>query len=199
MSVDPLDELHISLGLDCTLAYQLKKHNLRSFALPFDWANVKNISSLIDIINGNFFNFLKKEEWVQEPQSNKFFSFGTNDDNSISETKSLCRLSHRKYNIILPHEAINDTIDFEIFINKYSRRIERFANIFKLYSNIKIYVGVDKINDVDKQKLNDSIDKFSNYSNNFELIFIEYSKYICAGEFNWTREYIIFNDFFKNK
>ena len=202
------EEIHMSLGLDCTIAYQLKKHNLRLFALPFDWTKIKNISSLIDIIDNDFFNFLNPDELTLEVQSDKFFSIHSKS-NSNSKENSLIRIKHKRYNIFFPHEAISDTFntsDMKIFIDKYSRRIERFRNILQNKQNkqIKIYIGLDKISEKSKEnlkeKLKESLDRFSNYSNNFVLIFIEYSKYVTHINsnvfFDWKRDYIPFNEIF---
>lgn len=53
-----MDLIYVSLGLDCSLAHQLKEMKLRKFALPFDWIYTKNIHDIIILITNNFSNFL---------------------------------------------------------------------------------------------------------------------------------------------
>lgn len=199
MTENPLNDIHISLGLDCTLAYQLKNHNLRKFALPFDWSRIRSIKDLVEILDADFFNFLNPNEWIQEKQSDNFVSCYD------IQKKSKIRLKHKKYNIMYRHESIDDFLDLDMFLEKYSRRIDRFRNFMKNqsknksknYKKIYIYIGVDKINKTDYERLLNCITKNYNILN-FELILINYSEYKCEIEFNWKRDYINFADLFKN-
>ena len=194
MTENPLVHIHISLGLDCTLAYQLRNHNLREFALPFDWSRIRSIKDLIYILDSDFFNFLNPDEWIQEKQSDNFVSCYD------PQKKSLIRIRHKKFNIMYRHESIDDFLDMTLFLEKYSRRIDRFRdfmrNQIENYKKIYIYVGVDKINKTDYESLLNCISNYTDKIINFELILINYSVYKCEIEFNWKRDYINFTDLF---
>jgi len=186
------DVFHIPLGMDCTLAYQLNKHRLRRFALPFDWIKITNFDAIIKILNNSFFNFLNKDKWniiLQSPNFNYFDD--TNEDTCV---KSLLKLKHTDYKIILPHEAKNDVIDLDEIIIKYQRRIDRFNQIVKSNISKIIYVGIDKINDSDKKKLIQCLDNYGCI--NYKIKFIEYSKYPVIGDYSWHRDWIHWNDLF---
>ncbi len=77
-------------------------------------------------------------------------------------------------------------------------------NQIKNYKKIYIYVGVNKINKTDYDKLFNCISTYTNKSSssistNFKLIIINYSEYKCETEFNWKRDYINFRQIFINK
>ena len=49
----------INLGGDCQVTYQLRKHNLRPHALPFDWL-ITPFDSFYKLLEHNFDQFLEK-------------------------------------------------------------------------------------------------------------------------------------------
>ena len=147
-----MEKIYIPLGLDCSVAYQLSKHNHRQFALPFDWIYSKNILSIIKLINNKFSNFLPNESNLTKlNEIYEIIKINTNNFNLHNPNKNInkfskYKLKHKEYNIILPHEfeIINDkTIQF--FIDKYKRRIDRFyeLNNFEL-----IFIRLGTIKDI---------------------------------------------------
>ena len=51
-----LENIFIPIGIDCSVATILKKCNLRTFSLPFDW--VVSYNGVSDIISNKFSNYL---------------------------------------------------------------------------------------------------------------------------------------------
>ncbi len=139
MTDNPQEEFYVPLGLDCVLAYQLKKLELRKFSLPFDWISIKNIQVIIDILNDDFKSFIDKSNWLLEKQSSNFNFFEDNKEDFNSHQGddgkgvpfSLIRGSHKIHDLYLPHEAVNLEIDLDLVIEKYKRRIERFRDLLR--------------------------------------------------------------------
>ena len=159
------EEFYVPLGLDCVLAYQLKKLELRKFSLPFDWISIKNIQIIINILNDDFKSFIDKSNWLLEKQSSKFNFFednkedfkGLNGLDGKGGPFSLIRVIHKIYDLYLPHEAVNLEIDLDLVIEKYKRRIERFRDLLKNpLKKKKIFLGYYKKNKKDDKK-DDSI------------------------------------------
>ena len=48
--------MFISLGSNCSVAYNLNKFGIRTNAYPFDWANTK-MNQLISVLENNFLNY----------------------------------------------------------------------------------------------------------------------------------------------
>ena len=160
---------------------------------------INNINSLIDILNDSFFNFLNKDKWTIIKQSCNFNYIDDNDkiddnDNIVDNVKSLLKLKHSDYNILLPHEAKNDIIDLDEIIIKYKRRIIRFNDIIKSNKHKIIYVGINKINDLDKQKLIQCVNNYGCI--NYEIKFIEYFNYPLIGDYSWDKKWIPWNKIF---
>lgn len=118
------------------------------------------------------------------------------------ETESLSTLPERaaiskfsvilKNGLVLPHEC-TDIFDDQEFINKYTRRIERFQKIVKNNTIKKIFViSSDKKLDVSR------IEKIlNNYCSNFIILTINYSEYQSkCKDFEWTRSYIDWSSLF---
>ena len=172
--------IYVPIGIDCCIAYQLKKLNLRHFSLPLDWSYIKNISSVIEMFNDNFLSFLDISMYeIIKIKSN---NFSYNKTNEISQYK----LKHKKYNIILPHELKSlDANEIQLFINRYDRRIKR---LFELYNQptkiIFIRLGFTK-----ELKLLDELNNsLSKYFSNYELKFIDLSK--LEKTIDWKRNEI---------
>jgi hypothetical protein len=154
---------------------------------------INNINVLIDILNDSFFNFLNKDKWTIIKQSSNFNYFDDNIDD-IDDIKSLLKLKHNDYKIILPHEAKNDVIDLDEIIIKYSRRIDRFNKIIKSNVSKIIYVGINRINELDKEKLIKCLDDYG--CTNYEIKFIEYLNYSSIDDYSWHRDWIPWNELF---
>jgi calcineurin-like phosphoesterase family protein len=202
-----MNTIHISLGSDCAVAYNLRKLNLVSEAYPFDWIKCDKPSMICDCIDNEFSIFFPRNDLAKKAvlgkksieddslsetiffdnitqlkQSDNFMNF---DENIISKIK--LKLSN---NIILPHEAIGDKFDFDKYKEKYVRRIDRFNKIVRDFNIKKIFVRADnkKIKEEEKKNLLKSLDNYGCV--NYDLIFIDYSQYPVVGEFNWKREYM---------
>ena len=99
----------VSLGGNCSVAYQLDKLGLRHNSYPFDWCRIK-INKLIQVLNNNF-NFY--EDIIFKKKSFKH-------DNNI--------IVKNNYNIEFAHELINkyEIDNFKLILLK---RIELFKQL----------------------------------------------------------------------
>ena len=211
----------------------MKKFELRKFSLPFDWISIKNIHVIINILNDDFKSFIDKSNWLLQKQSSHFNFFQDNKEDFNAHTGldgkgvplSLIRVSHKIYDLYLPHEAVNYEIDLDLVIEKYKRRIERFRDLLKnpLHKK-KIFLGYnkkDKKDDKMKEKIN-QIDLHLEHEKdkiqieksllefgtvNFTLFIINYNDYnylIPKNDldpnfvFDWKRNYIDFQKIFSN-
>jgi hypothetical protein len=123
---------------------------------------------------------------------------------------SLIRVSHKIYDLYLPHEAVNLEIDLDVVIEKYKRRIERFRDLLKNpLDKKKIFLGYYKKNKKDdkddKIELEKTLLKFG--AVNFKLFIINYNDYDYLihkkdldfiSVFDWKRNYIDFQKIFRN-
>ena len=106
---------HISLGYNCSTAYNLKENNLRSFASPFDWIITFKMEDILRCIKSNFSGFLEKKFIFQDDVISKWYL-------------------NKKYNMLYGHDfGENDRfpIKFIGFKRKYKRRIRKFYNSIK--------------------------------------------------------------------
>jgi len=195
---------HISFGLDCTIAYQLQIHSLRSCSFPFDWMKIKDINTIIDILDNKFIDFLSIDNWSKDIKEDikedikDINIFNYIDDLIITENISNIKLKHKIHNILLPHESNNDICDLKEILNKYNRRINRFNNLMtnKDYKKI-IYIGLNKmINNNDKYKLYTTLNNYGCI--NYNVHFIIYSDYIIPTneKYSWHRNWIPWNNIF---
>ena len=197
----------------------MKKLELRKFSLPFDWISIKNIKVIIDILNDDFKSFIDKSNWLLQKQSSTFNFFQDEDEDNKKDIHgldgkgvplSLIRVSHKIYDLYLPHEAVNLEIDLDLVIEKYKRRIERFRDLLKNpLDKKKIFLGYYKKNKKDdkddKIELEKSLFKFG--AVNFKLFVINYNDYDYLipkkdldfiSVFDWKRNYIDFQKIFRN-
>jgi hypothetical protein len=192
-SLVQMKTIHISIGCDCAVAYQLRQRNLVENAFPFDWIKIDKIEMLEDTLEKNFSIFF--ENYQIKQQSDNFDNFDNFDDNikEIKQIKSKKRLILSN-KIILPHEFVNDDFNFDEYKNKYERRIQRFINVVKDKDIRKIFVRADN-NDIGEDKKKHLNKILENYGCiNFEIKFINYSEYKLVGEFNWQRDYVNWRD-----
>ena len=197
----------------------MKKLGLRKFSLPFDWISIKNIQIIINILNDDFKSFIDKSNWLLQKQSSTFNFFQDEDEDNKKDIHgldgkggplSLIRVSHKIYDLYLPHEAVNLEIDLDVVIEKYKRRIERFRDLLKNpLDKKKIFLGYYKKNKKDdkddKIELEKSLFKFG--AVNFKLFVINYNDYDYLipkkdldfiSVFDWKRNYIDFQKIFRN-
>ena len=100
----------INLGEDCQVAFQLTKHGLRNYALPFD-ALITSYEALYAILANKFEGFMAPDNFV----------FQVNEKNEKY-------ILDKKYGIKLIHDfKLNEHFlsDYEEIASKYERRIAR--------------------------------------------------------------------------
>ena len=173
--------IYISLGSDCAVAYQLDKHSLRRWSFPFDWIQINNVNDLCEILGNRFSNFIDFNYIDIKDNTNDVYF---NSKGKLSKKK----LTHKQYKIIFPHESDDEIINYEEIKEKYERRIKRFIEFCKDEKIKKIFVRSDKKY---KQKEIDKLTKcLDEICVNYQLIHVDYSKYVCKDEFTWHRNYI---------
>ena len=144
----------VSLGGNCSVAYQLNKLQLRYSSYPFDWCRIK-INKLIQVLNNNFAFY---ENIVFKKKS-------LNHENNI--------IVKNNYNIEFAHEIVHkyEINEFKLTLLK---RIERFRQL-----NNPIFIRLECENLGNNkmilyQKLEDLLKL---YFNNFKIILISKNKY----------------------
>jgi len=191
MTTDFFEEHHISIGSDCAIAYQLRKHRVNCIAYPFDWLKCDMIESIILILKDNFSNFYNNNNFIIKKQSNNFLNM---EQDIISEYKIIIK----PYNITLPHEFTLSNFDYTIYKTKYERRIERFINIIKDKNIKKVLIrsGTTKTLSNDMIcKLKEELDKFG--AVNYRIKIVNYDMYEIDN-FTWKRDYIDWYNIFMN-
>lgn len=128
---------YISLGMDCCLAYQLEKLNIKIYeTMPFDWCLSTNILDIIHIFETDWIYFLNKNNWIIESINSDNFNLNLKEN-----IQSKYRVKHTIYKLIYPHDLLENNIDY--FIDKYIRRINRLNNL--LFEHIIfIRIGTNK-------------------------------------------------------
>jgi hypothetical protein len=183
--------LYISVGEDCAISYHLDLLGLREYSLPFDWAIFKDLSKLIKLIEDIFTNnesiFLDQCNWKLKPLSKKTHLL--QDGNTFSKYRAI----HLLYRCEYPHE-FTEEIDWETFVKKYTRRINRFKELANSDRKIIFIRGTTN------SMLNVNLDLktcLTKYFPNFQDIkYIDYTKYEWINSPDgWTRPNINLMDF----
>jgi hypothetical protein len=184
---------YISLGSDCSIAFNLDKHNLRINAYPFDWIKINNINDLINILS-NDFKFFTDMNYIEILNESDKFPYL--DDKWTSVLSKNVILKNTKYNITFPHEIkIDDqtSVDIKIknFIDKYDRRINKFISILKNDSIKKVFIRITN----KKEELENLNDILSKICLNYELKIIiinKKNKFLSwkKEELNWENIFI---------
>lgn len=115
---------YISLGSNCSVAFQLKKRELKNECYPFDWCKI-SILQLVKVLNNNFDDY--SESLIIKKISQKHLSL-FNDYSLVLKNK---------YNIEFAHEVVNES-DFNNFKDKINIRINNFKEICNSVSIDKI-------------------------------------------------------------
>ena len=189
--------LHISLGNDCCIAYQLKKYNKLEKYYPFDWIKTKNFNVILDLIENKFENFINPEYLVKYKDSDKFFSFSDDDNNNNYCNTEKEIYKNTLYNICFYHDIIN-----EEFYNKYNRRINRFYQdiIDMQYNNLIVFyrfVGSKNLNENSKKRF-DKIIKNINPNVKYKLIEIIALQNDNIEFIDWKRDNYDWKNIFNN-
>ena len=158
----------ISLGGNCSVAYQLKKYDKRRESYPFDWCNMK-IDQLIRVLENDFIDY---EDIRIVKFSDKHLNFKTNEGSYILTNK---------YGIKFAHELINE-LEIDELKSKIKRRIERF----KLLRNV-IFVRLE-INNINEEKMNLKYNQLNQIiSNYYQSKLIVISKFRIENIYKWIR------------
>jgi hypothetical protein len=156
---------YLTVGYDCSPAAALRSLNLREFALPFDWV-VSNVNILERCFQNNFENFhknlvlnCKKTRLIDNYGFQFPHDYPLNDMNNIDE-KSFGEGVFGEEN----GKFITDnwTDYYNIVLDKYNRRIERFKNII---NDKKPIIVLCRYNILDVFKLQDLFMKYYNIEN----------------------------------
>ena len=137
---------YVSLGSNCSIAYNLNLYKKRTQSYPFDWCKIK-LNQLVDVLEADFSDYTNV-------QKKKF----SENHKLISVNKIECEGTYilkNKYNIEFAHELtkLYETDKFKSLIDK---RIERFNN---LTNPIFIRLEQNKVNVEQYKKLYDHLEK----------------------------------------
>lgn len=178
---------YVSLGGNCSVAYQLKKLNKRNYSYPFDWCNI-TLNQLIDVFNNDFKDF---EKLSIKKLSENHIEFESGNPSYILTN---C------YNIKFAHELINSD-DINILSEKIKRRIIR---IKQLINPIFIRIEINNLTDLQISKYNKLINQLDELYNNYDFILIanknpniDKIKYYKLNDFSddWKYELLNWNIF----
>jgi hypothetical protein len=146
---------YISLGSNCSVAYQLKKKNLKNDCYPFDWCKI-SILQLIEVLNNNFENY--SNSIIIKKISQKH--------SSIISNYSL--ILKNKYNIQFAHEIDNES-KLSIFINKINTRIKNFTSISLIDKITFIRIELKPIKLIYREYIIKLAELLNKYSSNYIL------------------------------
>jgi hypothetical protein len=107
--------IFISLGSNCSVAYQLKIRNLKDNSYPFDWCKISMLQ-LIKVFDNNFKDYVDTLD-IKKISHNHVSFFG---DHSL--------ILKNKYDIEFAHEIIKNE-ELEKFKNKLNYRINNFNSL----------------------------------------------------------------------
>jgi len=153
---------YISLGADCSVAYQLRIHNLRRTAYPFDWCKCK-INQLLDALKCKLTNF-ETIEIVKLSVNHPKLDFEISDTKTSAEDEtekntSSSYIVKNIFGMTLAHELTSST-QLPIYQSRIIERIIRFNKLLDDVSSasnsIKIHFirkEFEKINSSYKKKL----------------------------------------------
>ena len=147
---------HISLGYNCSVAYNLKENMLRSSSSPFDWFVTFEIKNVIDCIDSHFSKLFNKKYIFQDDAINKWYL-------------------NTYYNILFGHDFTSYDkfpIKFIGFKQKYKRRIKRFYKEIKKPTIFYRYCYLEKDIEYIVNNSERIIDAFTKYNKNNKLILI---------------------------
>lgn len=105
----------ISLGGNCSVAYNLERYNKRIHSYPFDWCDIK-INQLINVLENDFLDYNKL-------QIKKFSS-----SHSLLNSNNGSYILTNIYKIKFAHELL-DVSNKELLEETIDRRIKRFRKL----------------------------------------------------------------------
>jgi hypothetical protein len=140
-----------SLGPQCQSSQILKRNNLKKCSYPFDWI-FSNCNNIIHCLEDDFNIFLDKTYYF-----------------TISNKK--CGHSYYHKQMFNHHNPL----DYENDYNYYIRCVNRFKQLLKCEEKklfVMIFVNMENFEEYIKDKIINFNNKFSNYTNNYTLLFI---------------------------
>jgi hypothetical protein len=185
---------YISLGSDCSVAYQLGRNGLRRNAYPFDWIRINGLEDIEKLIDTNFQYFFEPEYLVKERESTNFHYIEDDWTDYIDPTCINIILKHKLYNITYPHDirAINYETDMLSAIEKYKRRIIRFYEILKDDAIKKVFIRTTQ-----KKENIDELDKIlKKYTKNYEIRLIVLDKLSLSKCTEWKKTELDWEKYF---
>jgi hypothetical protein len=175
---------YISLGSDCSVAYQLDMLGLRKEAYPFDWIRCNRTEDIISLMENKFQHFFDEEYLIKEKEVDNFPLI--KDDMILSNKSINIVMKHKLYSIIFPHEIRKgyEYLDMMIVKEKYMRRVNRFYDVCTNSIVKKVFVRITNKKD-DYEKIDRCLKKFAC---NYELRIILIDKKTKYS--NWKKDEI---------
>lgn len=116
---------YVSLGSNCSVAYQLHKHNLRKQGYPFDWSK-STLTQLLSCLEDNCSRYTNTLEISNFSNSHPYIKFYGSDTNLFSQIGTYkCK---NNYGITMSHELVKQN-DFTTLKEKLDSRIKRFYSL----------------------------------------------------------------------
>ena len=151
----------VSLGGNCAVAYNLKKNNLYSCSLPFDWCKL-NLKKLLKVLDNNFVDY--------EDIEFKKISF---NHKNIEKKMTNSLILKNKYGIEFAHEICNK-YEISEYKEKLKLRIIKFLNI---KNPLFVRLETNNLSD-EKMKLYSELELLlQKYFDTFQIILISRNKY----------------------
>ncbi len=141
------EQILISLGGDCSVAYQLEQCGYRSCAYPFDWIR-SSLDDIISLLRNNFDEFVDGGQLLYKRSTDNFkFVIDNNEENVQVECGHIYQ--HKKYKSIqFCHDFVDDTQSNLVQVQEqYRRRITRFQQTIYSKSCIFIRYETGKLTD----------------------------------------------------
>lgn len=117
---------YISLGGNCSVAYQLHKRNLRHNGYPFDWSK-STMTQLLSVLDDQCKEYVSSLEISTFSNSHPYIKIFSSKDNSLLSQTGTYKCKN-KYGITMSHELVKQD-DFTTLKEKLSKRVERFYNL----------------------------------------------------------------------
>ena len=104
--------MYLSLGSDCSVAYNLQLLNLKNETYPFDWITSKSFKDIVNCLKNNFTNLLEIDNYIPIGESNNH-QLILDDHFLIENSQSLI--------------VANTINDFKFFHDSYATDISNFT------------------------------------------------------------------------
>lgn len=134
----------ISLGGNCSVAYQLHKRGLRDVGFPFDWSK-STMNQLISSLEDNLETYVSSLEISEFSNRHPYIKFsgppipGMNNKALLEQGTYKCR---NDYGITMSHELVVKN-DFSTLKEKLSRRVLRFLDLKNSNKDILNFIRLE--------------------------------------------------------